>query len=182
MGQTAGEQPQSLPFLLLNPVSKLCTCSGEQLFNYMRKLFIKAVEPILKSLFFNHFSPTSVLPGSWDSNPPVHHPYFLSLMLEYFLAWSAIFHVNLFFTGGCFSLGILSTLHPGSVTREEQFLVCLCQQHQGFHPPTGTELHVNFSVIGSCMMKAALGLRCHFSLPLRAPGKTASPLLFPWPM
>lgn len=44
----------------------------------MGKHFIKAVEPISISLFFNHFKHTSVSPSSWDANPPVCHTCLLS--------------------------------------------------------------------------------------------------------
>lgn len=144
------------------------------------QLFIKAVEPISKSLFFNHFSHNSLLPGSWDSNPPVHHVYFLSLMLGYFLVWSATFHVNVFFTGGCFSLRNLVFRHCRSDTTEEHFLFACAKDTRDFTYPPGTGSYVNFSVTGSSMMKAALGLRYHFSLPLRAPRETDTPLLLPW--
>lgn len=55
--------------------------------------------------------------------------YLLSLTLDCFLVWSIIFHMNLFFCGGCFSPGILCTLHCMSVTADEQLLVCLCWAH-----------------------------------------------------
>lgn len=87
------------------------------------------------SLFFNYFKPTSILPGSWDANPPLCYVSLLPFGLEYFHVWSVIFHVHWIFSGGGSSLGILYTMHCRSVMTDEQGLVCLCWEHQGLHHP-----------------------------------------------
>lgn len=60
------------------------------------------------------------------------------------------------------------------------FLFACAENTRGLtHLEPTTWLYINFSVIGSCMMKAALGLQCHLSPPTQSPGKKEILLLFP---
>lgn len=63
------------------------------------------------------------------------------------------------------------------------FLFACAKDARGFtHLEPTTWLYSNFSVIGSCMMKAVLGLQCHFSPLTQSIRKSDIPLLFPWLM
>ena len=68
----------------------------------MGKHFIKAVEPISMSLFFNHFKHTSVLPSSWDANPPVCHVCLLSPHAEMCPCVICSFSREWYFSECCF--------------------------------------------------------------------------------